>query len=337
MMSKDYYRILEIDRNATEEQIKKSYRKLSKKYHPDLNPNDPESENKFKEIAEAYSVLSDKDKKNNYDNFGDANGNPNPFGGMNMDDVFSSFFGGQFNNGGRRNVRVKGNDIRVNLPLSLEEIYDGVEKKIKYKRNCKCDSCSGTGGKSDKCTTCGGNGFVNQVQSTPFGKIQSTIHCPTCNGVGEKIIDPCKVCNGNGVNLQDEFFEFNIFKGVMDGESLRVNGKGNAIKNGVEGDLIIFIIEKPHEKFRRTGLDLYQRVNFTFKELSIGSPVEIDTIDGKIRMNIKEGTQVGSLLRVPKKGLMRDNQQGDMIIEVWLDIPKNLTEENKLKIVSLEI
>jgi molecular chaperone DnaJ len=123
----------------------------------------------------------------------------------------------------------------------------------------------------------------------------------------------------------------------MDGESLRVNGKGNAIKNGVEGDLIIFIVEKPHEKFRRTGLDLYQRVNFTFKELSIGSPVEIDTIDGKIRMNIKEGTQVGSLLRVPKKGLMRDNQQGDMIIEVWLDIPKNLTEENKIKIVSLEI
>ena len=338
-MVKDYYNILEVNKNATDEEIKKSYRKLSKKYHPDLNPNNVEAENKFKEIAEAYSILSDKDKKSNYDNYGDPSGRQNQFDGMNMEDVFSNFFSGgnPFGGGGRRNTVIKGSDIRININISLEEVFSGVHKKIKYKRKCKCNTCSGTGGDHTTCTTCNGHGLVNQVQNTHFGRMQTTITCPTCNGEGKKIINPCTICNGSGSSDIEDYYEFNIPKGIMGGEALRVSNKGNYIKNGKEGDLLINIVEKPHEKFRRVGLDLHQRVNFTYKELVIGSSVEIPTINGRIKMNINPGTSVGSLLRVPKKGLIRGVEQGDMIVETWLDIPKNLTEEEKNEISSLKI
>lgn len=341
-MVKDYYNILEVNKNSTEEEIKKSYRKLSKKYHPDLNPNNAEAENKFKEIAEAYSILSDKDKKSNYDNYGDPNGRPNSFGGMNMEDVFSNFFGGgnPFGGnpfGGRRNVVVKGSDIRININLSLEDVFTGVNKKIKYKRKSKCNTCSGTGGDQINCTTCNGHGMVNQVQNTNFGRMQTTITCPTCNGEGKKIINPCTICNGSGSSDIEDIYEFNIPRGIMDGEALKVPGKGNHIKNGREGDLLINIVEKPHEKFRRVGLDLHQRIEFTYKDLVLGSSVEIPTINGRIKMNINPGTNIGSLLRVPKKGLIRGGEQGDMIVETWLEIPKNISEEEKNIILSLKI
>jgi molecular chaperone DnaJ len=338
-MSKDYYGILGVTKESTDKEIKKAYRTLSKKYHPDKNPDDKESEDKFKEVAEAYSILSDKEKRNNYDRFGDPSGQPqNPFGDMGMDDIFSQFFGGGRNpfggrGGGRQ--RVKGGDIRVNIKMTLEEMYSGVHKKIKYRRNKKCNSCDGSGGDSDKCTSCNGQGVVNQIQQTPFGRIQNTVSCPNCSGTGNMITKPCGECTSNGVTLSEEQLSFDIPQGIMDGESLRVTTKGNSIRNGVDGDLYINIIETPHDKFRRSGLDIYQRVVLPYKDLVLGSPIEVDTIDGKIRMNIKEGTQVGSMLRVPQKGFIRDNQKGDMIVEVWLDIPKEVSDDKKDIIKSL--
>lgn len=331
-MSKDYYNTLEVDKNASEKDIKKSYRKLSKKYHPDLNPNNQEAESKFKDIAEAYTVLSDKEKKSNYDSFGDPNGQPqNPFGDMGMDDIFSQFFGGR----GRERRRVKGSDIRVNIHMTLEEMYGGVHKKIKYKRNKRCNTCNGTGGDSNICNTCQGGGSVNQIQESPFGKIQAAVPCPSCGGSGRVIVKPCGTCSSNGVKTSEEQLSFDIPKGIMNGESLRVTSKGNSIKNGIDGDLFINIVEKPHDKFVRKGLDIHQRVNLPYKDLVLGSPIELDTLDGKIRMNIKSSTQVGSMLRIPHKGFTRDNQKGDMIVEVWLDIPKDITEEEKDIIKSL--
>jgi len=334
-MGKDYYKILGVTKESTDKEIKKAYRTLSKKYHPDKNPDNKESEDKFKEVSEAYSILSDKEKKSNYDRFGDPKGQPqNPFGGVNMDDIFSQFgdaFGGRF--GGRR--KVKGSDIRVNIKMSLEEMFTGDHKTIKYRRNKKCGTCNGTGGDSDTCGGCNGQGVVNQIQETPMGRFQTTISCPKCGGVGKVITKPCGGCASNGVMLSEEQLSFDIPKGIMDGETLRVSGKGNSIRNGVDGELFINIIEKTHDKFRRSGLDIHQRVTLSYKDLVLGSPLEVDTIDGKIKMTIKGGTQVGSMLRVPQKGFIRDNQKGDMIVEVWLDVPKEVTEEETDKIKSL--
>jgi len=332
-MSKDYYNILGVTKESTSKEIKKAYRNLSKKYHPDLNPEDKESENKFKEIAEAYSILSDKEKKSNYDRFGDPSGQPqNPFGDAGMDDIFASFFGGG-RNGGRR--RVKGSDIRVNIHMTLEEIYTGTHKTIKYRRNKKCGTCNGTGGDSNACGNCKGQGAVNQIQQTPMGRIQTTVSCPSCGGSGQVITNPCGGCSANGVMVSEEQLSFDIPKGIMDGESLRVSGKGNSIKNGVDGELFINIVEKPHDKFRRSGLDIHQRVNLLYKDLVLGSSIEVDTIDGKILMTVKGGTQVGSMLRVPQKGFIRDSNKGDMIVEVWMDVPKEVSDEQKDIIKSL--
>jgi molecular chaperone DnaJ len=329
-MSKDYYNILGIGRDANETDIKKAYRKLSKEYHPDLNPENKEAEEKFKDIAEAYSILSDKEKKLNYDRFGSADGRTNPFEGMNMNDIFSSFYGNT------RKRTIKGGDIRINIGLTLEEMFSGIDKKIIYRKLSKCGGCEGTGGETINCPTCNGLGVINQIQSTPFGKIQSTIQCHNCNGSGNVITKKCNSCDGNGVQKVETPFDFTIPQGIMDGEAMRVFGMGNAIKNGVEGDLLINIVEKSHDKFKRVGLDLHQKVNLTYKDLVLGNDsVEIDTMDNKIRFKIKEGTKVGSILRVPGKGFTREGKTGDMILETWLDIPTNLSEEEKEKIKSL--
>lgn len=340
-MGKDYYNILGVNKNADEKEIKKSYRKLSKQYHPDLNPNNKQAEEKFKDIAEAYSVLSDSEKRSNYDRFGTADGRGNPFsnGGFDMNDIFNSFFGDEGNpfGGGRRRRVVRGTDIRVNLKITLEDIFNGVHKKIKYKRNDSCTSCDSTGGKSSECQTCRGTGQVTRISNTPFGRIQNTAMCSTCGGEGKIIIDPCKKCSGNGVNLIEETVEFDLPKGIMEGENLVLKTKGNSIKGGLNGDLIINIIEVPHEKFKRKNQDIYQRIKLKYKDLVLGSPHELETLDGKIRINVKAGTEIGHILRVPKKGLTRDNYTGDMMVEVWLDIPKDIDDENKKIIESLNI
>ncbi len=333
-MSKDYYNILGVNKEANESEIKKSYRKLSKKYHPDVNPNNKESEDKFKEIAEAYSVLSDSEKRSNYDRFGSADGRGgNPFGDMGMDDIFSQFFGGGRQ---RQNRRRKGNDIRVNIKLSLEDIYNGVNKKIKYRKTNKCSECNNTGGESSKCTTCNGQGVINQVQNTPFGRIQNSVMCSNCQGSGEMIVKPCGSCGGNGTKMGEVEYEFEIPKGLMDGEMLRVGGMGNAIKKGIDGDLIINIVEIPHDKFRRVGNDIHQTLNLTYKDLVLGNDdVQVDTMNGKIKIKIKKGTDIGTMLRIPTKGFIRGNETGDMLLEVWLDIPKEVSKEDEEKINSL--
>lgn len=330
-MNKDYYKILEVERNATENDIKKSYRRLSKQYHPDLNPNNKEAEEKFKDIAEAYSILSDKEKKTNYDRFGTADGKTNPFGGMDMNDMFSSFFGNQ-------NRRRKGSDIRVNVKVSLEEIFEGTHKKIKYRKSNKCNTCNNTGGESNQCNVCGGTGMVTQIQNTPFGRMSNATTCPNCSGSGEIIIKKCETCFGVGTNTGEVEFEFDIPKGIMDGESFKVNGMGNSIRKGMDGDLILNIVEVPHEKYRRVGNDIHQRINLSYKDLVIGNDdVQVDTLEGKIKFKIKEGTKVGSMLRIPNRGLFRKNEKGDMLIEIWLDIPENISEEEKEKIKDLKI
>ena len=333
-MSKDYYNILGVNKEANESEIKKSYRKLSKKYHPDVNPNNKESEDKFKEIAEAYSVLSDSEKRSNYDRFGSADGRGgNPFGDMGMDDIFPQFFGGGRQ---RQNRRRKGNDIRVNIKLSLEDIYNGVNKKIKYRKTNKCSECNNTGGESSKCTTCNGQGVINQVQNTPFGRIQNSVMCSNCQGSGEMIVKPCGSCGGNGTKMGEVEYEFEIPKGLMDGEMLRVGGMGNAIKKGIDGDLIINIVEIPHDKFRRVGNDIHQTLNLTYKDLVLGNDdVQVDTMNGKIKIKIKKGTDIGTMLRIPTKGFIRGNETGDMLLEVWLDIPKEVSKEDEEKINSL--
>lgn len=301
-MTKDYYQILGVDKNVDDKTLKKKYRQLSKKYHPDVNPNDPTSEEKFKEVAKAYEVLSDKEKRQNYDMYGSETGGGNPFagGGVDMDDIINSFFG---NRRGFNRQRVKkGTDIRISIKLTIEDIFNGVDKKIKYKRNENCSACNSTGGKTNTCTNCNGKGHLNHIQNTPFGRVQNTIQCNVCNGRGVIIIDPCKVCNGKAYTSVEEMLEFRIPPGIADGENLILRQKGNSIPNGMNGDLSIHIVEIPHEKFKRSGLDIHQRVYLTYKELVLGSPKEIDTIDGKIRINIKSGTEVGHILRVSKRG-----------------------------------
>jgi len=342
-MNKDYYGVLGVNKEVDDSTLKKAYRKLAIKYHPDKNPNDQKAEEKFKEVAEAYDVLSNKEKRQNYDMYGSSTGpGANPFSGgqgFNMDDIFSSFFGGsQHFTGNRRNRRnQRGGDIRVNIKMNLMEVYSGVHKKIKYKRKVSCEGCKGSGGKTSTCVNCGGQGIITQIQNTPLGRIQNSTHCPTCGGYGYIITDPCKKCKGNAIKIEEKFLEFKVPQGIMDGEILILKGEGNAIKNGTNGDLLINIVEVPHHLFKRSGIDIHQRLNIKYKDLVLGSPVEIETLDGKIRINIKEGTQVGHILRVPSKGLKRDNHVGDMLIEIWVDIPKDVKDEDKLLIKQLGV
>jgi molecular chaperone DnaJ len=340
MISKDYYNILGVEKESTDKEIKKSYRKLSKKYHPDVNPDKPDAEEKFKEIADAYSILSNKEKRENYDMYGNPDGQPNPFGGgsgINMDDVLSSFFGNANPFGGRqqRKRQVKGSDIRINIKLTLNDIFDGVHKNIKYKRKESCNNCRGSGGKSSRCVKCGGHGILTQIQNTPLGRMQNTVTCNSCGGNGLILVNPCKVCKGSGNSTIEEMLEFDVPKGIMDGEIMVIKGKGNFIKGGLNGDLLVNITEIPHEKFKRNGLDIHQRINLGYKDLVLGTPTEIETLNGKIRINIKSGTQVGHILRVPNKGIKRGNQNGDMLIEIWLDIPKDVKNGDKTLIEQL--
>jgi molecular chaperone DnaJ len=327
-MNKDLYKILEVEKTATQKEIKDSYRVLSKRYHPDLNPDNPESEEKFKEVSDAYSVLSNEEKRKNYDTYGSVN--PPQMDDINMRDIYESFF--RNNGGGRR----PGGDIRINLELTLNEIYSGVNKKMKYKRHVDCVSCSGEGGETAVCQTCNGQGMVTQVLRTPMGMIHNTISCPTCNGLGKKIINNCETCSGHGISLKEEIIDIEIPRGVMNNEMIRFNSKGNFVKSGSYGDLYVNILERPHETFKRSGMDLYQRINFTYKELVMGTDYEINTLEGKIKIKVKPSTKIGALMRIPGKGLFRSGNVGDIIIEVWLIIPDNLDESelDKIKLLN---
>lgn len=356
MAKRDYYEILEISKNATPEELKKAYRKQALRFHPDKNPGDKESEEKFKEAAEAYEVLNDPNKRSRYDQYGHAGLGNNGFGGfggggMSMEDIFSHFgdiFGGGFGNdpfssffgggGGRRGRTVnRGSNLRVKVKLTLEEVAHGVEKKIKVNKFISCNTCSGTGAKGGSsystCSTCKGSGHITKVTSTFLGQMQTTSTCPHCGGEGQIITDKCTDCAGNGIIKGEEVIAIRIPAGVAEGMQLSMGGKGNAAaRGGVAGDLLIQIEEISHNLFDREGNNLHYEHFITFTEAALGTSIEIPAIDGKIKVKIEPGTQSGKVLRLKGKGLPSVNTyegKGDLMVTVHVWTPKNLTKEEK--------
>lgn len=351
MEKRDYYEVLGVSKSADATEIKKAYRKLALKYHPDKDPGDKEAEEKFKEAAEAYDVLSNEEKRRRYDQFGHAGvggaGQGGFGGGMSMDDIFSQFgdifgsFGGFSGfggfGGGRSARRVnRGTNLRVKVKMNLQEIATGIEKKIKVKKYVACQHCNGTGAKDGKsystCSTCKGSGQVTRVQNTILGAMQTTSTCPTCEGEGKIINEKCTFCNGEGVLMSEEVISINIPAGVGEGMQLSLSGKGNAARRGgVNGDLIVLIEEEEHPELVRDGNDLLYNVFIGYPEAVLGETVEIPTIEGKVKVKIEAGTQPGKILRLRGKGLPDVNGygKGDLLAKVNVWIPKNLSKDEK--------
>jgi molecular chaperone DnaJ len=353
MSKRDYYDILGVARSADEKEIKSAYRKLAIKYHPDKNPGDHEAEEKFKEAAEAYDILSNPQKRQRYDQFGhagnSASGGFGGGGGMNMDDIFSqfgdifggghpfeSFFGG--GGGGQRGGRrvARGSNLRIKVKLTLEEIAKGVEKKVKVNKQVVCNSCDGSGAKDKSsfhtCKTCGGSGSVRRVTNTILGQMQTTSTCPTCNGEGVEITAKCTTCRGEGLERGEETISINIPAGVSEGMQLSMSGKGNAApRGGVPGDLIILIEEVPHESLKRDGLNVIYDLYINFVDATLGTSVEVPTIDGNAKIKIEPGTQGGKILRLKGKGIPEVNSyhKGDELVYVNIWTPKAVSSEEK--------
>lgn len=353
MAKRDYYEVLGIGKSASKEEIKKAYRKLAIKFHPDKNPGDSTAEEKFKEAAEAYDVLSNEEKRARYDRFGHAGvggaagGSGGGFsgGGMSMDDIFSQFgdiFGGSgfesFFGGGPRGGRGqrmrKGTNLRIKLKLTLEEIATGVDKKIKVRRLVQCDACGGNGAENGialkTCPTCKGNGQVQQVVNTMLGQMVSTQTCPQCGGDGKLVEKKCHVCSGDGVQESEEIVNIKIPAGVNEGMQLNMSGKGNyPPRGGMAGDLIISIEEVPHKELSRDGNNIVYELYVSFVDAALGADVEIPTIDGKVRIKIEPGTQSGKMLRLRSKGIVDINGfgRGDQLVHVNVWTPKKLSSE----------
>ncbi len=347
MAKRDYYEILGVSRNSSEEEIKKAYRKLAIKYHPDKNPGDKEAEEKFKEAAEAYEVLSNPDKRARYDRFGHQGMDGFGGGGMNMEDIFSQFsdiFGGgspfsDFFGGGSSRQQVKrGTNLRIKLKLNLEEVAEGVEKKIKVKRYVSCEGCKGTGAKNGtsfkNCPTCNGTGQIRRVVNTMLGQMMSSTTCPACNGAGRTIAERCDgACGGkDGLVLQEEVISVKVPAGVEEGMQLSMAGKGNFPPGGgVAGDLLIMIEEEEHPTLKREGKNIHYDLYISFIDAALGTTLEVPTIGGRARINIEPGTQSGRILRLKNKGIKELNGYGigDQLIHVNIWTPKQLTKEER--------
>ena len=348
MADKDYYEILGVDKSADENAIKKAYRSLAKKYHPDMNPGDATAEQKFKEVNEAYSILSDPDKKAKYDQFGsaafDGTGgfNGGGFGDFgDFGDIFSNIFGGGFGGFGggssaRRNGPVDGDDIAVRMTLTFEEAAKGLKRDVTYHRVQKCSDCGGSGAEKgsevETCTKCHGSGRIRVQQRTMFGVMQSEQACDACRGSGKIIKKPCGNCNGKGYVKVSKTLSVNIPAGMDDGQRMALRGQGNEGRNGgMAGDLIIVFSVKPHEIFTREGYDLYCEVPVTFTDATLGAEIEVPTLEGKIKHTIPEGTQPGTTFRIREKGISRVNGKGkgDLYFTVNVEVPKNLSGAQK--------
>ena len=350
MSKRDFYDILGVSKSADEKELKKAYRKIAIKFHPDKNPDNKEAEEKFKEAAEAYEVLSDPDKKARYDRYGHAGlGQGGGFGqgGMTMDDIFSQFgdvfsdspFESFFGGGGSRSTRArgkKGSNLRIKVNLSLAEIAEGVSKKIKVKKQLSCSTCSGSGAKNasavKSCGTCGGSGYVRQVKSTFLGQMQTTAVCPSCQGTGQTITDKCTSCKGDGRKLDSETIEMEIPAGVEEGMQLSMRGKGNAgVKGGPAGDLLISIVESPHEHLQRDGKNVVYDLFLNFADVALGTSIEVPTLNGKVKIKVPAGTQAGKIFRLKGKGLpsVQEYGVGDQLINVNVWTPKKLSDEEK--------
>ena len=353
---RDYYEVLGVSKSATPEEIKKAYRQLALKYHPDRNPDDKDAEEKFKEAAEAYSVLSDENKRARYDRYGFAGMNGGSasgggfsggFGDFDLNDILNSVFGrgfdfGGFNFGGfgggsgRGGVaRQRGSNIRVKVKLNLQEIAKGVKKKIKVNKYVTCDHCHGSGsenGATETCPTCHGRGQVVQTVNSFFGAMQTASVCPTCGGTGQIIKNKCKHCQGEGIMKGEEIIDIEIPAGVGNDMQLTVRGKGNAgPHNGINGDLIVVIEEEESKEFERDGSNLIYNLFLTIPEAILGTQAEVPTIDGKVRVKIAPGTQSGKVLRLRGKGLPNINSygSGDMLVNVNVWIPKKVNKEEE--------
>lgn len=347
---RDYYEVLEVTKTATVEEIKKAYRKKAVQYHPDKNPGDKAAEDKFKEAAEAYEVLSDEQKRAKYDRYGHEA--PGGFGGFegfsDPFDIFSQFAGfggfGGFGGGGQRGGRTnRGSDLRVKVKLSLKDIASGVEKKIKVNKFVSCSHCRGTGADGgtayETCSTCKGSGVTTRVVNTILGQMQTQSTCTTCNGEGKIITRKCSHCAGEGITREEEVISINIPAGVAEGMQLSMSGKGNAARHGgVNGDLLIVVEEEQHPELFRDGNDIVYNLLLSISTAALGGSVIVPTIDGKAKVAIDPGTQPGKVLRLKNKGLPSINRYGtgDLLINISVYIPENLSESEKETLNGLE-
>ncbi len=354
MSKRDYYEILGVGRSAGEAEIKKAYRQMALKYHPDKNPGNKEAEDKFKEAAEAYEVLSDKEKRQRYDQFGHSG--MGGFGGnggghhMNMEDIFSNFgdiFGGHnpfesfFGGGGggrqgRQRQAKRGSNLRVKVKLTLQEVAHGAEKKIKVNKQVNCSTCSGSGAQDSasyhKCSTCQGTGYIRKITNTILGQMQTTGTCPTCQGQGETIANKCKACHGEGTQFGEEVISIQIPPGVAEGMQMSISGKGNSAgRNGVPGDLIVVIEEIEDAELKRDGNNLLFDLYISIPDAALGTSAEVPTVDGKAKIKIEPGTQAGKVLRLKGKGLpdVNSHYKGDLLVNINVWTPQQLSSEEK--------
>ena len=347
---RDYYEVLGLQKGASDDEIKKSYRKLAKEYHPDLHPGDKACEEKFKEIGEAYEVLSDPDKKAKYDQYGHAAFDPNSgfggggFGGFgdfgDLGDILGNIFGGGFGFGGggaqRRNGPMKGENLRVRLSVPFEEAAFGCKRDINVPRIEDCEDCHGTGCKPgtspETCPDCKGSGTVRTQQRTPFGVMASTTECRRCGGTGKLIKEPCPKCSGKGKVRKNRTISVNIPAGIDDGQTISLRGQGHAGMNGgPAGDLLITVSVKAHPLFERDGSSVLYEMPISFVQATLGAEVEVQTLDGKVKYTIPEGTQTGTTFRLRGKGIpyLNGSGRGDQYVTVYIETPKNLTKEQK--------
>ena len=348
---RDYYEVLGVQKGASEEEIKKAYKKMARKYHPDLNPGDKDAEEKFKEVNEAYEVLSDSEKKARYDQFGFAGVDPNfgagggGYGGGagfdfgDLGDIFGSFFGGGFGGGQARrnpNAPQRGESIRMNLTISFEEAAFGCEKELELDRYESCETCRGSGAapgtSPETCPDCGGSGVVQTRRQTPMGVFASTAPCSRCGGRGKIIKEPCKDCRGSGMVRRRRKIQASVPAGIDNGQTISIRGQGHAGKNGgPAGDLLVTITVRPHELFRREGTSVLCEAPITFPQAVLGAELEIPTIDGKVKYDIPEGTQSGTTFRLKGKGIpaLNGRGRGDQYVTVYIETPRNLNREQK--------
>lgn len=349
---RDYYEVLGVPKTASDDEIKKAYRKLAKKYHPDLNPGNAEAEKNFKEVNEAYEILSDSNKKQRYDQFGHAGVDPSygagaggyggGFGGgfgfedFDLGDIFSNFFGGQSTSSAKRNGPRRGENLSVSVNLTFEEAAFGCEKEVSLNRNEVCSECKGTGAapgtSPEVCQTCRGRGQVQTTQRTPFGSFSSASVCPTCKGSGKIIKEPCKKCGGRGAANKNRKIKIKIPAGIDNGQMVSIRGEGNSgINGGPNGDVYVKVNVRPHSVFKREGNDVYIEVPISFTQAALGDSLVVPTIDGKIEYNVPEGTQTGTVFRIKEKGIPNVNGRGrgDQYVRVIVETPKGLTQKQK--------